>query len=100
MRLRELDPRWYGWYLEGGRIGLTFECPVHRGTPQAHRCAVPFTNPIEGRPETERRHLWHRTGDSFDTLTLSPSVDYTRYDNGELRDPTCWHGFVRNGEVS
>ena len=100
MRLTELNPRWYGWYSEGGRIGIIFDCPVHRGTPAEHACAVPFANPIEGRPESDRKYLWQRTGDTFDTLTLTPSVDYTKLDNGELRDATCWHGFITNGEVT
>lgn len=96
MRLVDLDPRWYGWYTSGGRIGVDFQCPVHR---DAHRCYVPFANPLEGTPEV-RNHLWQRTGDTFDTLTLTPSIDYTRYDHGELRDASCWHGFIRNGEVT
>ncbi|HKC40600.1 MAG TPA: DUF6527 family protein [Gemmatimonadales bacterium] len=70
---------------------------MHR---KGHRCAVPFANPLDGAaPETGRRHLWQRTGETYETLTLQPSVDYTRLDNGEMRDPTCWHGFITNGEV-
>lgn len=96
MTLRELSPEWYGWYLDGGRIGVTFDCPIHR---EGHRCYVPFANPLEGKPEV-RNHLWQRTGDTFETLTLTPSVDYTKYDNGTLRDPSCWHGFITNGDVT
>jgi hypothetical protein len=36
--------------------------------------------------------LWRREGDTFDTLTLSPSVDASPSGH--------WHGFVRNGEVT
>lgn len=35
--------------------------------------------------------LWTRTGDTFETLTLSPSVDASR--------SGCWHGFVQGGEI-
>ncbi len=35
--------------------------------------------------------LWQRTGETFETLTLSPSVDASR--------AGCWHGFITNGEV-
>jgi hypothetical protein len=100
MRLTELEPRWYGRRTpEGvsGQIGVTFDCPVHR---RAHKCFVPFVNPIDGGPPEVRKHLWQRTGDTFETLTLTPSVDYTKYDNGTLRDASCWHGFITNGDVS
>lgn len=34
---------------------------------------------------------WERTGDTFDTLTLKPSIQ---------RVGGCaWHGFITNGEV-
>jgi uncharacterized protein DUF6527 len=36
-------------------------------------------------------YLWTRTGDTFEMLTLSPSVDASK--------AGCWHGFVTNGEV-
>ncbi len=62
---------------------------------------MPFANPLDGAaPDRGRKHLWQRTGDSFETLTLTPSIDYTRFDNGTLRDPTCWHGFITDGEVT
>lgn len=36
--------------------------------------------------------VWTRvSGETFDTLTLSPSVDASR--------AGCWHGFLQNGEV-
>lgn len=96
MRLSELHPDWYGWHGEAGRIGVTFDCPVHL---LGHRVYVPFANPLEGRPEV-RNHLWQRVGETFETLTLTPSVNYQLYDNGQPRDPTCWHGFITNGEVT
>lgn len=100
MRLAELDPRWTHWHGRTERIGVSFECPVHRGTAAAHRVEVPFRNPLDGGKAVTRNHLWDRTGETFDELTLSPSVNYQVYDNGAPRDPACWHGFVRGGEVT
>lgn len=102
MRLAELNPAWYHWAHDrgGGAIGVHFDCPVHRGSPQAHRVFVPFRNPIGPAQPEQRRNLWDRTGESFETLTLSPSVDYTRLDNGQAHDASCWHGFIRDGAVS
>lgn len=97
MRLTELNPEWYGWHGTGGRIGVSLDCPACKDN-KAHRVFVPFANPVEGKPE-QRNHLWTRTGETFETLSLSPSVDYTKYDNGTVRDPGCWHGFITNGEV-
>jgi hypothetical protein len=35
--------------------------------------------------------LWRRAGETFETLTLNPSVDASR--------AGCWHGFVTESEV-
>jgi hypothetical protein len=52
---------------------------------------VPFANPIGPGPHVNEKG-WRRTGDTFDTLTLTPSI---------LRIGGCgWHGFVTNGEVT
>lgn len=37
-------------------------------------------------------HLWARSGETFENLTLSPSVDAS--------PAGCWHGFVRNGAIA
>lgn len=36
--------------------------------------------------------LWTRAGDTFDALTLSPSVDAS--------PAGCWHGFVQGGGIA
>lgn len=100
VRLADLHPEFYTWHGDTARIGIIFDCPVHRNTPQAHRCFVPFRNPLDGGRPEQRNHLWQREGETIDTLSLSPSVDYTRLDNGQVRDPSCWHGFITNGEVT
>lgn len=34
---------------------------------------------------------WQRQGDTFETLTLAPSIDASRAGH--------WHGFIQNGEI-
>ena len=99
MRLTELHPRWVG---AGGEhvtrdgqpvperhgVAVSFDCPCGCDT----RCVIEFNNPLDGQgPHDNSRDLWDRTGDNFDTLTLTPSIQ---------RMSGCrWHGFVTNGEV-
>lgn len=96
MKLTDLNPRWGYWASWEGPIEVSFDCPVHGTT---HRVHVPFANPMNGAKPVTRNHLWQRTGETFETLTLTPSIDYTKYDNGTVRDPSCWHGFITNGEI-
>lgn len=91
-------------------IGLTFLCPC--GICLAQRTGffdhdfylrhfIPFTNPPDGGPcftTDGKGPTWQRTGETFDTLQLSPSI---------LSDPAkggCgWHGYIGNptpGEVT
>lgn len=106
MKLLDLDPHWVGAGGEGVTrhdpatgaqvpvprregIGVSFECPCGC----AIRCYVPFANPLDGGPQ-EGTAGWQRTGDTFETLTLTPSIH---------RIAGCaksWHGFITNGEVT
>lgn len=71
-------------------VGVCFDCPCGN-VDQGHQCFVPFANPLDGGPPIDPPRGWQREGDTFDTLTLSPSI---------LRVGGCgWHGFIRNGEV-
>lgn len=80
MKLSELNPRFAdsmsvpggGWNLSARRnIGLSFECPHCRKI----RMFVHFRNPIgEGSPEPNVL-LWEREGDTFEEMTLRPSID-------------------------
>ncbi len=99
MKLTDLNPRWLysGLDDEGDltadsrRVGVTFDCPCGC-SPDGQRVAIEFSNPIEGgAPTRSDGHTWQRTGETFETLTLSPSI---------LRRRACgWHGFVTNGEI-
>jgi len=99
MKLTELNPRWVGAGGEGisdkdgnpvskrEGVGISFDCPCGCSP----RVFVSFSNPLDGGEKLRDRITWERTGDTFDNLTLSPSI---------LRLGGCgWHGFVTNGEV-
>lgn len=104
MRLSDLNPRWCG---AGGEnisdkdgnpvparhgVGMTFDCPCGCGT----RGYIPFVQPLDGGPPLEGdAPRWSRTGETFETLTLTPSILRRREHGG------CgWHGFITNGEVT
>lgn len=110
MRLTELGPRWWG-NGEERILGVTFLCPHC----QTVRLGIAFANPPDGGPPSEivtdtgmpksihahlHEHLtfdvppgflWQRTGDTFDTMSLTPSVDASKAGH--------WHGHVTNGEI-
>ena len=72
-------------------IGVVFDCPCGNHEEE-HRCYVPFSNPMGPGPAVRGAGKgWHRQGDTFDTLTLTPSI---------LRIGGCgWHGFITKGEI-
>lgn len=93
MRLADLEPK---WIEKGGRVvGVRFLCPCCTGP----YLAVLFANPPDGGPAhpddasapgNNEGRRWQRSGEAFDTLSLSPSVDAS---------PAHWHGFITNGEA-
>lgn len=97
MKLTDLNPRWTGFPYGSIRFGVTFDCP-HCKT---QRIGVMFSNPIDPERWIERgvtmpqaQCKWTRSGENFDTLTLTPSIDSSQIDFGGH-----WHGFITNGEV-
>ena len=98
MKLTDLDPRWCSSGGEGitdaagnpvplrEKIGLICNCPK---CGEDHPLFVPFANPFDGGPP-HSPVTWQRTGDTFETLTLAPSI---------LRKDCGWHGFITNGEI-
>ncbi len=115
MRLVELEPR---WFAEPGREGqgVSFVCPhcaAASDRPDRVRVAVAFANPLDGgAPISLASPIlwptlwppksvpdvttvppgvhWQRTGETFETLTLAPSVDASPAGH--------WHGHVQEGE--
>lgn len=73
-------------------VGVLLNCPCGDASEQ-HQLYVPFANPLDGGPalQTGKDNGWQRTGETFETLTLTPSI---------LRINGCgWHGFITDGEV-
>ena len=93
IKLTELDPRWGA--EDDNRYCLIFECPVP-DCPMKY-IAVPFKTFIGYDPE--KHHIWTKAGDTFETISLSPSVDATRNKKGELTG-CLFHGSITNGEVT
>jgi hypothetical protein len=104
MKLIELNPQWLGNGGEGvtetatGKavprregVGVDLDCPC--GCDR--RLYVPFKNPLDGGPSIHHSSTggWLRTGEDFETLTLTPSIQ--RADPNGCR----WHGFITNGEI-
>lgn len=101
MRLSDLNPSFFTEWSppdqpQRSGCGVIFDCPhcVAAGKPVGEReiLSVPFANPIDGGPAmSTRKVLWQRTGDTFENLTLAPSVDASGFGH--------WHGFIINGEA-
>ena len=93
MKLTDLNPTFVsgsGGVRKG--IGIIFDCPCGKcGT----LCGVEFRNPIDGGPlyDPARNAHWQRTGETFESLTLTPSIH--RSGAGGCG----WHGYITNGEV-
>jgi hypothetical protein len=102
VKLTDLNPRWAidGEILVGGQkivnydrhgMAVSFDCPCCGGTSRATRLTVFLANPIDGGLPSDDGKLWTRSGDTFETLTLSPSVDVSEYKH--------WHGHITGGEI-
>lgn len=91
--LTDFAPRWTSEGKGRRGMGISFDCPIHRDTHASHRIGVMFENPIDGGSPVNGPTLWRRTGATFETLDLSPSIHVI--DDGA----THWHGFVTTGMV-
>lgn len=94
MKLAELNPKFLDSHGERQRIGVavSFDCPCGC----ASRVCVHINPPLDGGPPISN-HCWERAGDTFDTLTLKPSILRV---NPERYGCCGWHGFVTAGEVT
>jgi hypothetical protein len=100
VKLTDLSPRFFDVPGAGGaRDGVSFLCPCCRRV----RLAIQFTpmgdDEIHAKSHREddphtivplSGNVWQRTGEDFETLTLSPSVDASAAGH--------WHGWVQNGD--
>ena len=116
MRLTELQPRWVGvgypGFVESEQnwacylpihCGVTFDCPHCK----VQRLGVLFDPPINTRglivkdapPPSKDQLVWKReSGETFDTLTLVPSLDFSG--SGRIDFQGHWHGHITKGEVT
>jgi hypothetical protein len=107
MKLTDLNPQFLGAGGEGvfnadgtpaperTGAGLRFDCPCGNCKDEWERVFVRFKNPLDGGPPVGGEPLWTRTGETFENLTLTPSILRSKERGG------CgWHGFVTNGEVA
>lgn len=116
MRLADLNPRWalppnWSWPDRPFYPTISFDCPCAKcrapacptcgHAPDARRLAVSFYPPIDptgvastfASPWPDLGHHHRRvSGETFDTLTLSPSIGFESIGH--------WHGHVTNGEVT
>jgi len=85
---RSVPPRRYG-------TGISFDCPLHVSLKSAflskHRIEIFFANPMDGLPPEDGVALWERGGSSFKTLSAFPAGD---------SHPECWHGSIKNGQIT
>jgi len=92
MRLTELDPHWVAAFFGGPTIGILFECPHCRDTHLAVYFVKDAIRPQGAATVHLTDYAWSRTGDSFENLTLTPSIDASAHGH--------WHGFITNGAVA
>ena len=85
--LVDLEPRFTS--EDGRRTGVSFACPKCGD----HRVFVFVDPPFDPGPPLASP--WKRTGDTFETLTLTPSIVARR--PGQTAE--CWHGFITNGQA-
>ena len=123
MKLTELEPRWAQSVLmnregrgqsnfapAGFVNGLTFRCPCEncRATNSMQRLGVTFEPPFgpldwltPSQPITDSPKIWHRdSGETFETLTLSPSIDTSVNPAGRIDFKGHWHGYIKFGEIA
>jgi hypothetical protein len=107
-KLRDLSPHWIslsGWAsADPFYVGISFLCPhcIHGPCPtcgqsRGKRLAVNFWPPIDpagllGRMfDLPDNGAHRRSGDSFDNLTLEPSIGFESIGH--------WHGRITNGSI-
>jgi hypothetical protein len=119
MRLIDFDPSWTAIKGRHG-MGLAFLCPCCPKERQQH-FHVPFANPLDGgapypdedcKTTDDKIFRWQRSGDTFETLTLTPSINcMIKFkalpacpELGLASKPAHteqhWHGFITKGVIT
>lgn len=98
MKLTELDPRWYTVEgANGAAVGISFDCPHCRtqrlGVAFHHKGHEAMEDSVIHAASPLTNHIWDIEGDTFENLTLTPSVDASQVAGGH------WHGHITNGEI-
>lgn len=95
MKLTDLHPKFFVFEEGGPRVGLTFYCPhcldARLGVVFHHEGHQAIEDDYIHAKSPATQHIWTESGDDFEHLTLSPSVDASASGH--------WHGFITNGEV-
>lgn len=98
MKLNELAPRYFVSSLSGHPIGITFGCPHCHETGQRLAIAIHIDgtgidpDPLNPQQFPTDERIWTVAGgDSFDNLSLSPSIDASASGH--------WHGYITGGEI-
>lgn len=114
-RLVDCNPHWVQY--SGGEASspdaVYFDCPEGH---EDCKHVIPFTPALDGSAQPVKQQngaQWHRTGETFETLTLAPSIRRIR--KHATREAAiaagcipeyvtegmlcAFHGFIKNGEI-
>ena len=109
-KFADLNPHW-------AEDGAGVICYVHFDCPEGHdgcKHTIPFTPALDGSTQHVGRVSWQRKGDTFETLTLNPSIKRhpTHKNREEALKAGClpqyigewmfcrFHGFVVQGKIT
>lgn len=110
-RLVDCNPSWVENYSAAGQTdAVMFECPEGHSDCKH---VIPFTPALDGTPTVKYGAQWQRSGEAFESLTLSPSIKRNpKYASREAAlaagcipeyvtdSLTCaLHIFVKNGAI-
>lgn len=99
-KLVDLNP----WFVDAGGDGIKDAdgkpVPLKRGVGISYDCPcgcnettfLRFENPLDGSEPRTDSPKWKRTGDTFETITLTPSIQRV--------DGCMWHGYLTDGVLT
>lgn len=92
-RLVDLNPKWVKVHGTGEIHGICYDCPCGASDCEMGGwCVVPTKANFLGEPQHADavQRGWDISGDSFENITLSPSIHHVGH----------WHGFLQNGVLT